>query len=84
MEAYLSRKTNVEHPVPQIEGTPEQQQAVHDLFYLFNVSTDKARTVVDQFIQEMKKGLDHEGATSNKLLCSITRLISMLISAHDS
>lgn len=64
MEAFLSRKTNVEHPVPQIDGAPEQQQAMKDLHHLFNVSTDKAREVVNQFIEEMKKGLDHEGATS--------------------
>lgn len=63
MEAFLSRKVNVEHAVPEINGTVEQQQAVTELHHQFNITTDAARTIVKQFIEEMQKGLDHEGAT---------------------
>lgn len=66
MEAFLSRKVNVEHPVPQINGTAEQQQAVNELHHQFNITTEAARTIVKQFIEEMQKGLDHEGATGKK------------------
>ncbi|KAL9544892.1 hypothetical protein MBANPS3_007396 [Mucor bainieri] len=63
ISAFLSRKTGAEHPVPQINGTEDQQQAVNEIHHQFNVTTEKARTIVKQFMEEMQKGLDHEGAT---------------------
>ncbi|KAI9346648.1 hexokinase-domain-containing protein [Pilaira anomala] len=55
--------TQVEHELPHIDGTPEQQEMMHKLFHQFNLTTDKARIIIEQFVEEMKKGLDHEGAT---------------------
>lgn len=66
ISAFLSRKTGVEHPVPQINGTEDQQQAVSEIHHQFNVTTEKARTIVKQFMEEMQKGLDHEGATGTR------------------
>jgi hexokinase len=66
ISVFLSRKTGAEHPVPQINGTPEQQQATTELHNQFNISTESARIIVKQFMEEMQKGLDHEGATGNK------------------
>lgn len=63
LSASFSNKTGAAVPVPQIKGTTEQQQAVTELFHQFDVTTDKAKAIVNQFIEEMKKGLDHEGAT---------------------
>ncbi|KAI8647640.1 hexokinase-domain-containing protein [Parasitella parasitica] len=63
ISSFLSRETSVEHPVPQISGTKDQQQAVDQIHDQFNITTEKARTIVKQFIEEMQKGLDHEGAT---------------------
>lgn len=60
--------THVEHELPQIDGTPEQQEMMHKLFHQFNLTTDKARIIIEQFVEEMKKGLDHEGATGKYTL----------------
>ncbi|KAG2207749.1 hypothetical protein INT47_011869 [Mucor saturninus] len=54
---------DIQHAVPQIDGTPEQQEAMTALHHEFNVTTQRARTIVQQFVEEMEKGLDHEGAT---------------------
>lgn len=54
---------DTEHPVPQINGTIEQQQAIAEFHHQFNVTTESARIIVKQFVEEMEKGLDHEGAT---------------------
>lgn len=67
ISAFLSRKTGAEHPVPQINGTEDQQQAVNEIHHQFHVTTEKARTIVKQFMEEMQKGLDHEGATGIKV-----------------
>lgn len=56
---------DIEHTVPQINGTKEQQEAMTALFHEFNVTTQRARTIIQQFVEEMGKGLDHEGATGN-------------------
>lgn len=63
ISASFSSKTGAALAFPEIKGTPEQQQAASEIFHQFDVSTEKARTIVDQFVEEMKKGLDHEGAT---------------------
>ncbi|KAI8994717.1 hexokinase-domain-containing protein [Pilobolus umbonatus] len=41
----------------------EQSAAVQSIVNAFDVSTDKLKTICDKFVQEMEKGLDHEGAT---------------------
>ncbi|KAG2231956.1 hexokinase-domain-containing protein [Thamnidium elegans] len=56
-------QNDVKHVVPDIDGTAEQQEAMTSLFHQFNVTTASARTIVKQFMEEMGKGLDHEGAT---------------------
>lgn len=66
ISAFLSRKTGSEHPVPQINGTPEQQEGLTELHNQFNVSTENLRIIVKQFMEDMQKGLDQEGATGNK------------------
>ncbi|GAB5587868.1 hypothetical protein Unana1_02768 [Umbelopsis nana] len=46
-----------------IDGSDEQQQAIKDLTKEFEVSTEKLRSIVRQFIVEMSKGLERHGAT---------------------
>ncbi|KAM3588921.1 hypothetical protein VKS41_001350 [Umbelopsis sp. WA50703] len=62
MSAWLSRKVS-SLALNEIVGNDEQKQAMKDLQNDFEVSTDKLRTIVNQFIAEMKKGLEHNGAT---------------------
>lgn len=56
---------DTEHAVPQINGTVEQQEAIAVFHHQLNVTTQRARNIVNQFVEEMEKGLDHEGATGN-------------------
>lgn len=44
--------------------TEAQTQAVNKVVDTFTVPTDRLKTIVDQFVEEMEKGLDHQGATS--------------------
>lgn len=44
--------------------TEAQTSAVNRVVDLFTVSSDRLKQVVDQFVIEMEKGLDHQGATS--------------------
>lgn len=44
--------------------TEAQTAAVNKVVDLFTVSSDRLKQVVDQFVEEMQKGLDHQGATS--------------------
>lgn len=67
MSDFLINKEEAkEYPVPQINGTEEQQTAVTELHHQFNVTTEDARTIVKQFMEEMQKGLDQDGATGKK------------------
>lgn len=43
--------------------TEAQTSAVNRVVDLFTVSSDRLKQVVDQFVIEMEKGLDHQGAT---------------------
>ncbi|CAO3616078.1 unnamed protein product [Mucor hiemalis] len=43
--------------------TEAQTAAVNKVVDLFTVSSDRLKQVVDQFVEEMQKGLDHQGAT---------------------
>lgn len=63
--ASFSSKTGAALALPEINGTAEQQQAASEIFHQFDVNTEKSRIIVDQFIEEMKKGLVQEGATGN-------------------
>ena len=63
LSAFLSQTTQAEYSAPHINGTKAQQQALNELHHQFNVTTDHARHIVKQFMEEMKKGLDQEGAT---------------------
>jgi hexokinase len=67
MSAWLSRKVS-SLALNEIVGNDEQKQAMKDLQNDFEVSTDKLRTIVNQFIAEMKKGLEHNGATGTYMI----------------
>lgn len=67
LSASFSSKTGAALAVPKINGTTEQQNAVTELFQEFDVNTEKAKTIVSKLIEEMQKGLDHEGATGKLL-----------------
>jgi len=43
--------------------TNEQSLALNKILDAFNVSTNKLKEISDCFVQEMEKGLDHDGAT---------------------
>ncbi|CAO3658163.1 unnamed protein product [Umbelopsis vinacea] len=62
MSAWLSRKLS-SLTLHDIDGSAEQNQAVKDLTKEFEVSTEKLRTIVRQFVIEMNKGLERHGAT---------------------
>jgi hexokinase len=64
--ASFSSKTGAAFPAPKINGTAEQQKAITELFQQFDVTTEKAQIIVEKLIEEMQKGLDHEGATGKK------------------
>jgi hexokinase len=52
---------------PRINGTVAQQKALDTLFDQFNITDERAKKITDQFIEEMRKGLDHEGATGKDI-----------------
>jgi hexokinase len=62
MAAWLTRKVS-SLTLQDIDGSDEQQQAIKDLTKEFEVSTEKLRSIVRQFIVEMSKGLERHGAT---------------------
>lgn len=62
MSAWLSHKLS-SLTLHDIDGSAEQNQAVKDLTKEFEVSTEKLRTIVRQFVIEMNKGLERHGAT---------------------
>ncbi|KAI9492949.1 hexokinase-domain-containing protein [Zychaea mexicana] len=47
----------------QVDGTEAQNKAINGLAQEFDVTTERLRTITNQFVEEMRKGLDHEGAT---------------------
>ncbi|KAI9281807.1 hexokinase-domain-containing protein [Sporodiniella umbellata] len=49
--------------VEDIDCTKEQKAAISTIYNEFNVTAEKARDITDHFMKEMRKGLDHEGAT---------------------
>lgn len=57
MAAWLSRKVS-SLTLQDIDGSDEQQQAIKDLTKEFEVSTEKLRSIVRQFIVEMSNGLE--------------------------
>lgn len=42
----------------------DQAAAVNKIVETFTVSDDRLIKIADQFVREMEKGLDHQGATS--------------------
>lgn len=46
------------------EFTEAQTAALKTVVDRFTVSSDLLKKIVDQFVIEMEKGLDHQGATS--------------------
>ncbi|KAI9253888.1 hexokinase-domain-containing protein [Phascolomyces articulosus] len=50
-------------PIHHIDGTEAQNKAIQGLAQEFDVTTERLRTITNQFVEEMRKGLDHEGAT---------------------
>lgn len=77
-------ENDVKHAVPDIDGTAEQQEAMTSLFHQFNVTTEGARTIVKQFIEEMDKGLDHEGATRKYKLSPLPREMFLILTRKKS
>lgn len=64
ISAFLTREEETtEYLLPQINGTKEQQEAATEVYHQFNITTESARTIVKQFMEEMQKGLDHDDAT---------------------
>ncbi|KAI7904321.1 hexokinase-domain-containing protein [Cokeromyces recurvatus] len=63
VKSSLSDQTIEAFNIPEFKGTLEQQQAIKELYKQFTITTERARIIVNQFIKEMRKGLDHEGAT---------------------
>ncbi|KAI7847202.1 hexokinase-domain-containing protein [Circinella umbellata] len=55
----VTKTTNIH----QIDGTEEQIKAINGLSQEFDVTTERLRTITDQFVKEMRRGLDHDGAT---------------------
>ncbi|KAI8099202.1 hexokinase-domain-containing protein [Halteromyces radiatus] len=51
------------HQSNKFQGTSEQLQAIEQIQSEFQITTDHMHAIVDQFIKEMQKGLDHHGAT---------------------
>ncbi|PHZ12954.1 putative glucokinase [Rhizopus microsporus ATCC 52813] len=49
--------------VPRISGTEEQQVAIQQLYQQFNVTVESVRAIVNSFMEEMQKGLNHKGAS---------------------
>lgn len=49
--------------VYKVDGTEAQNQAINAVAAEFEVTTEQLQAIVDQFVVEMRKGLDHEGAT---------------------
>ncbi|SAM02538.1 hypothetical protein [Absidia glauca] len=49
--------------VPEFQGSMEQLKAMEQIDSEFKVTTNHMQAIVDQFVQEMHKGLDHHGAT---------------------
>jgi hexokinase len=47
--------------------TEAQTAGLNKVVDSFSVSTDRLKVIVDQFVEEMEKGLDHQGATSKLL-----------------
>lgn len=47
--------------------TEAQNTAVNIILDRFRVSGERLKIISDTFVQEMEKGLDHEGATSECL-----------------
>lgn len=45
-----------------------QTVAVNKVLDSFSVSTERLNKIASQFVEEMEKGLDHQGATSKSLL----------------
>ncbi|KAI8142824.1 hexokinase-domain-containing protein [Fennellomyces sp. T-0311] len=46
-----------------VDGTEAQTKAIQGLAEEFDVTTERLRIITDQFVEEMRKGLDHEGQT---------------------
>jgi hexokinase len=51
---------------PSAEYTQAQNAAVNEIVNKFTVDADCLKKVCDQFVTEMQKGLDHEGAQGKK------------------
>ena len=60
----VTKTTNIH----QIDGTEEQIKAINGLAQEFDVTTERLRVITDQFVKEMRRGLDHDGATGNLII----------------
>ena len=60
-----SSQTISNNEVPRISGTEEQQATIQQLYQQFNVTVESARAIVNSFMEEMRKGLNHKGASGN-------------------
>lgn len=50
---------------PRIQGTEEQQRVMDDIYHQFNITTSNAHSIVQSFIEEMKRAFDHKDASRN-------------------
>ena len=48
---------------PTKDFTEAQTAAVNTVLGRFNVTTERLQKISEQFVLEMEKGLDHQGAT---------------------
>lgn len=53
------------------ELTPAQSAALKVVVDRFNVSSERLKKISEQFVIEMEKGLDHQGATSKKIKLAV-------------
>jgi len=54
---------------PTENFTEAQAAAVNTVVGRFTVSTERLQKIADQFVVEMEKGLDHQGATGKFSSC---------------
>ncbi|KAI8388245.1 uncharacterized protein BYT42DRAFT_491468 [Radiomyces spectabilis] len=47
----------------KVDGTPGQIEAIRQVIDLFSLNKDQLTKIIAQFVDEMGKGLDHDGAT---------------------
>ncbi|CAO3667416.1 unnamed protein product [Rhizopus stolonifer] len=49
--------------IQKIDGSEKQKVVITSIYHRLDITSQSARVITDRFIKEMKKGLDHDGAT---------------------